>query len=54
MFMVSVITSTGVLYLWGQTKNTGEANMYPKPINDLSGWNIRGIGCWFVLKKCIF
>ncbi|KAI8038262.1 hypothetical protein M5D96_008951, partial [Drosophila gunungcola] len=26
-------------------KKTGEANMYPKPVQDLSGWNITDIGC---------
>lgn len=31
-------------YIWGQTKRTGEANMYPKPIQDLYGWNVRSIG----------
>ncbi|KAK7861893.1 hypothetical protein R5R35_010793 [Gryllus longicercus] len=35
----------GVLYLFGQTKRTGEANMYPKPVQDLSGWAIRSVGC---------
>jgi len=38
---------SGALYLWGQQKNTGDAAMYPKPIHDLSGWNIRSIGCWY-------
>lgn len=33
------------VYLWGQTKRTGEANMYPKPIQDLYGWNVRAVGC---------
>lgn len=28
---------TGGLFLFGQTKRTGEANMYPKPVQDLSG-----------------
>ncbi|CAH1647370.1 unnamed protein product [Spodoptera littoralis] len=35
---------TGGLFLFGQTKRTGEANMYPKPVQDLSGWNIRSVG----------
>lgn len=35
----------GVLYFWGQTKSSGEATMYPKPIQDLCNWNIRSIGC---------
>ena len=38
------ITELGV-YLWGQTKRTGEANMYPKPLQDLFGWEVRDIGC---------
>ena len=37
----------GATYLWGQNKNTGDATMYPKPLHDLSGWNIRSIGCWY-------
>lgn len=31
--------------MFGQTKKTGEANMYPKPLQDLYGWNIRSIAC---------
>ncbi|XP_075213200.1 protein RCC2 [Lycorma delicatula] len=34
-------------YLFGQTKKSGEANMYPKPIQDLSGWSIRSFGCGY-------
>jgi len=33
------------LYFWGQTKPSGEATMYPKPLQDLSGWNVTGITC---------
>ncbi|PIK55369.1 hypothetical protein BSL78_07739 [Apostichopus japonicus] len=40
-----VVATNGQLYFWGQTKSTGEATMYPKPIHDLSGWNIRSVGC---------
>ncbi|XP_071451765.1 protein RCC2 homolog [Hetaerina americana] len=39
------LTELGTLYLWGQTKRTGEANMYPKPVQDLAGWQIRSLGC---------
>ncbi|XP_023210764.1 protein RCC2 homolog [Centruroides sculpturatus] len=39
------INEFGVLYFWGQHKTTGEATMYPKPIQDLAGWQIRDIGC---------
>ncbi|XP_031617169.1 protein RCC2 homolog [Contarinia nasturtii] len=39
------INDIGVLYLFGQNKKTGEANMYPKPVQDLSGWHITSLGC---------
>lgn len=38
------VTDIGGLYLFGQTKRTGEANMYPKPVQDLAGWDIKCIG----------
>ncbi|XP_061719088.1 protein RCC2 homolog [Cydia pomonella] len=38
------VNEIGTLFLFGQTKRTGEANMYPKPVQDLTGWNIRSIG----------
>lgn len=38
------VNELGGLFMFGQTKRTGEANMYPKPVQDLSGWNIRSIG----------
>ncbi|XP_058091066.1 uncharacterized protein LOC131237364 [Magnolia sinica] len=31
----------GQLYMWGKLKTTGDEWMYPKPVMDLSGWNIR-------------
>ncbi|CAN6463658.1 unnamed protein product [Victoria cruziana] len=31
----------GQLYMWGKLKVTGDEWMYPKPLMDLSGWNIR-------------
>lgn len=39
------VNDIGVLFLFGQNKKTGEANMYPKPVQDLSGWHITSIGC---------
>ncbi|XP_026688968.1 protein RCC2 homolog isoform X3 [Diaphorina citri] len=39
------INDLGQTFLFGVTKKTGEANMYPKPFHDLSGWNVRSIGC---------
>ncbi|XP_020245263.1 protein RCC2 isoform X2 [Asparagus officinalis] len=31
----------GQLYMWGKMKTSGDDWMYPKPVMDLSGWNIR-------------
>lgn len=39
------IGELGVLYFWGMNNHGGEATMYPKPIQDLTGWNVRDIGC---------
>ncbi|CAH2103711.1 unnamed protein product [Euphydryas editha] len=38
------VNELGALFMFGQTKRTGEANMYPKPVQDLTGWNIRSVG----------
>ncbi|CAB4068693.1 Protein RCC2 homolog,Protein RCC2 [Lepeophtheirus salmonis] len=35
----------GTTYMWGQYHTSKEANMYPKNIPDLSGWNVRSIAC---------
>ncbi|XP_024361801.1 uncharacterized protein [Physcomitrium patens] len=35
----------GQLYMWGRVKTTGDNWMYPKPVMDLSGWNIRSLDC---------
>ena len=40
-----IINELGMLYLIGQNKKAGNANMYPKPVYDLSGWNIIDVGC---------
>lgn len=32
-------------YFWGVTKKSGESNMYPKPMFDIQGWEIRDLGC---------
>lgn len=37
------VTDFGALFMFGQTKRTGEANMYPKPVQDLAGWDIHHI-----------
>ncbi|OVA12857.1 Regulator of chromosome condensation [Macleaya cordata] len=31
----------GQMYMWGKIKNKGDEWMYPKPLLDLSGWNVR-------------
>lgn len=35
----------GQLYMWGKVKAVGENWMYPKPVFDLSGWNVRCMDC---------
>jgi alpha-tubulin suppressor-like RCC1 family protein len=44
-FSLAISECPGTCYMWGQYTSSKEANMYPKPIMDLSGWNIRSIGC---------
>ncbi|CAE1285239.1 Protein RCC2,Protein RCC2 homolog [Acanthosepion pharaonis] len=39
------VNELGNLFFWGQTKSTGEASMYPKLVQDLSGWRVRSVGC---------
>ncbi|KAJ8965578.1 hypothetical protein NQ317_019865 [Molorchus minor] len=41
------VTEYNGLFMFGQTKKTGEANMYPKPIQDLAGWNIKHVAAGF-------
>jgi len=38
------LLKTGAVYLFGLMSSRGEANMYPKPVQDLHGWNLRSIG----------
>ncbi|CAK9109956.1 Protein RCC2, partial [Durusdinium trenchii] len=33
------------LYMFGITKRTGEANMYPVQVDQVSGWRVRSISC---------
>ena len=35
----------GMVQMWGIYMPNKEANMYPKPVQDLSGWEIRSIAC---------
>jgi alpha-tubulin suppressor-like RCC1 family protein len=44
-YCIAYSENNKMLYFWGQTKSSGEATMYPKPIQDICGWNIRSIGC---------
>ncbi|WOH04312.1 hypothetical protein DCAR_0623721 [Daucus carota subsp. sativus] len=37
----SCTAAGGQLFMWGKLKNHGDDWMYPKPVMDLSGWNIR-------------
>ena len=44
-FNLAVSEIPGTVYMWGQYTTAKEANMYPKPIMDLSGWQIRHMAC---------
>ncbi len=45
-FNLATAEVKGTTYMWGQYMSSKEANMYPKPIPDLSGWlDVRSIGC---------
>jgi len=44
-FNLALSENPGTCYMWGQYVTSKEANMYPKPISDLSGWMIKSIGC---------
>lgn len=43
--MVLFLFVLEMTYLFGKVKNTGEVNMYPKPLQDLQGWQVRSMGC---------
>jgi len=44
-FCLATSEIPGTVYMWGQYVSSKEANMYPKPIMDLSGWGVRSIAC---------
>lgn len=44
-FNLALSEIPGTCYMWGQYTTNKEANMYPKPIGDLSGWAVRAIAC---------
>jgi hypothetical protein len=33
------------LVAWGKLKVSGDNTMYPKPMMDLAGWNVRSLAC---------
>jgi len=35
----------GMIQMWGIYQPNKEANMYPKPVQDLSGWDVRSLAC---------
>merc|ERR1712079_132661 len=44
-FNLGISEIPGMVNMWGIYTTSKEANMYPKPISDLSGWNARSIAC---------
>jgi len=44
-FNLGISEIPGMVNMWGIYTPSKEANMYPKPIQDLSGWNVRSIAC---------
>jgi len=44
-FNMGISEIPGMVNMWGIYTTSKEANMYPKPVQDLSGWNVRSIAC---------
>ena len=44
-FSLGICEIPGMVNMWGIYTPAKEANMYPKPISDLSGWNTRSVAC---------
>ena len=45
-FNLATAEMPGTTYMWGQYCSNKEANMYPKPIMDLSGWiDVKALAC---------
>ena len=44
-FNLGISEIQGMVNMWGIYTTSKEANMYPKPIQDLSGWKVRSIAC---------
>jgi alpha-tubulin suppressor-like RCC1 family protein len=44
-FNLAMSEIKGMVQMWGIYQPNKEANMYPKPVQDLSGWDVRSISC---------
>jgi len=44
-FNLGISEIKGMVNMWGIYTTSKEANMYPKAVQDLSGWNVRSIAC---------
>ena len=44
-FALGMCEIPNMVNMWGIYTTSKEANMYPKPVGDLSGWNTRSIAC---------
>jgi alpha-tubulin suppressor-like RCC1 family protein len=44
-FNMGISEIPGMVNMWGIYTTSKEANMYPKPVQDLSGWSVRSIAC---------
>lgn len=44
-FNMAMSEIKGMVQMWGIYCANKEANMYPKPVQDLSGWDVRSIAC---------
>merc|ERR1711871_531421 len=42
-----VVSNVRALYFFGITKRSGEATMYPKLVDDVSGWAVRSVSSGF-------
>ena len=43
-FSLAVLEFEG-LYMFGQQKRNADANMYPKIVTDLNGWDVKKVAC---------
>ena len=52
-FNLAMSEIKGMVQMWGIYQPNKEANMYPKPVHDLSGWNVRAIACNSKVRFCV-